>query len=82
MIFIPSSSTMIPMAKLGKPIIKPEVNREGGTLSAISKLSVGSAIGSSVIGILVNDVMAPGRKVTLLTVESKSTPFPIIPLYT
>ena len=72
---------MIPIAVIGKPIVKPVFNKDSGAISAISKLSVGSAIGSSVIGISVNDVMAPGRKVTFLIIESKSTPFPIIPLY-
>jgi len=47
----------------------------------ISKISVCSAIGSSVIGISVNDVMDPGRKVTFLKLESKSIPFPVISIY-
>ena len=72
---------MTPVAMGGVPILTPIAIKEGGTSIDISKISVCSAIGSSVIGISVNDVMAPGRKVTFLKLESKSIPFPVISIY-
>jgi len=72
---IPSSSIMNPVAIEGSPGITP--NNWGGIEIDSVKFSVDSAIGSSVIGISINDVMAPGKKMTLLKKESKSTPSPV-----
>ena len=66
---------MNPVAVEGSPGITP--NNWGGIEIDSVKFSVCSAIGSSVIGISINDVMAPRRKMTLLTIESKSTPPPV-----
>ena len=68
---------MITVAENRSPSIKPLAAYALDIDSDSVKFSEYSAIVSSVIGILINVVVSPGRNVTVFRLESKSMPSPI-----